>query len=324
MMATTEETTAEEEEVAAATTDVMCCASCGIPAVDDVKLKKCACDLAKYCSDECQNNHREQHEEECKKRMAERRDRDLFAMPDGRHLGDCPICCLPLPIDPKKSGLTGCCSNIICKGCSYANTEREIEAGLQHRCAFCREPVPETKEEFDEYRMERIKKNDPVAMWQMGKQLYREEKYEMSLEYLTNAAELGNADAHFHLSLMYRDAKGVEKDDKKEVYHLEEAAIGGHPGARHNLGYDEWNNGNFERARKHWIIAASLGNQDSPNCLRHLYAEGHATKEDYADALRAYQAAVEATKSAERKKGEAYYEATDTANHLLRERKTKS
>ena len=40
----------------------------------------------------------------------------------------------------------------------------------------------------------------------------------------------------YNLSLMYRDGQGVEKDKKKELYHLEEAAIGGHPDVRHNLG----------------------------------------------------------------------------------------
>jgi hypothetical protein len=43
--------------------------------------------------------------------------------------------------------------------------------------------------------------------------------------------------------------------------------------------------------------------------LRKLYADGHASKDDYADALRAYQAAVNATKSAEREVAEAYYKA---------------
>ena len=43
--------------VETATTDtMMCCASCGKAAVDDVKLKKCACDLVKYCSVDCQKN----------------------------------------------------------------------------------------------------------------------------------------------------------------------------------------------------------------------------------------------------------------------------
>ena len=38
--------------------------------------------------------------------------------------------------------------------------------------------------------------------------------------------------------------------------------------------------------------------------LKGLHAKGNASKEEYADALRAYQAAVDATKSAEREKVE--------------------
>jgi len=35
--------------------DKICCASCGIAEVDDIKLKKCDdCDLVEYCSDKCQ------------------------------------------------------------------------------------------------------------------------------------------------------------------------------------------------------------------------------------------------------------------------------
>ena len=96
----------------------------------------------------------------------------------------------------------------------------------------------------------------------------------------------------------------MEKDIKKEVYHLEEAAIGGHPSARHNLGCIEMENGRFERARKHFIIAANLGNEKSLKAVRELYAFGHASKEDDADALRAYQAAVDATKSSGRERAE--------------------
>src|SRR5210317_934204 len=99
------------EEVAA---DMMCCASCGKAEVDDVKLKICtACKLVKYCSVECQKNHRPQHKKACKKRMAEIRDDKLFTQPDGSY-GECPICCLPLPIDENKFGLYSCCCKRIC------------------------------------------------------------------------------------------------------------------------------------------------------------------------------------------------------------------
>ena len=64
------------------------CASCGIAEVDDIKLKICdgGCDLAKYCSDECQENHKDQHNNECKKRKAEMHDKQLFTQPDINHM----------------------------------------------------------------------------------------------------------------------------------------------------------------------------------------------------------------------------------------------
>ena len=298
-------TAAEEEEA-----DMMCCASCGIAAIDDVKLKDCddGCGLVKYCSGGCQEYHRKQHKEECKKRLAELRDIKLFTPPDESHEGECPICCLPLPIDANKCTLMGCCCKTICNGCCYTNQVREIEAGLQPRCPFCREPAPKSEEESQKRVMKRIKEcNDPAAMYQVGKERCDEGDYKAALKYLTKAADLGDTDAHYCLSVMYCEGRGVEKDKEKQVFHLEEAAIGGHPMARHNIGIHEGNNGNFERARKHFTIAAELGYHDSLQPLKDLYADGYASKEDYAGALRAYQAAAEAAKSPEREAAEAYY-----------------
>jgi tetratricopeptide (TPR) repeat protein len=290
--------------------DIVCCASCGVAAVDDVKLKKCddGCDLVKYCSDECQKFHREQHEEECNKRKAELRDKDLFTQPDISYMGECPLCCLPLSIRMSKSILMGCCCKIICKGCCYTNKKREFEGGLEHRCAFCREPEAKSDEEYNKRVMNRIKKNNPVAMVHMGKEHYGEGEYEKALEYFTKAAKLGDVTAHCLLGGLYYQGEGVEKDMKKAVYHLEQAAIGGHPQARGYLGAHEMDNGKFERAAKHWIIAANLGEENSLQQVKDLFVQGVVSKEDYTAALRGYQTAVNETKSSEREKGEASFE----------------
>ncbi len=299
---TTEAAMSSKNEADYAT--MLCCASCGKAEVDDVKLKKCACGLVKYCSIACQKDHRSKHKRPCKKRLVELRDEILFKQPDSIYLGDCPICCLPLAMDPSESIMMPCCSKLICKGCEYANKKREKEAGLLHRCAFCRESMIFSKENALKRLMERVKKNDPVAMTEMGKKHYNEGDYETAFEYYIKAAELGSADAHYQLSCMYHEGCGVEEDMKKAFYHFEEAAIGGHPIARHNLGVEEGNNGRFERAKKHFIIAANLGLHESLECIRELYANGHASKEDYSDALRAYQASLGATKSAQRERVE--------------------
>ena len=287
--------------------DTNTCASCGIAGVDDVKLKDCDdCDLVKYCSDECRMDHRPQHEEECKKRAAELRDEILFKQPEGTHLGDCPICCLPVSNDPSKSILMGCCSKYICKGCDFANTRREVEGRLQQRCPFCRNALPKTEEENNELVMKRIEANDPVALCQIGSTKYYEGDYTASFEYFTRAAALGNAEAHYGLSILYGDGKGVEKDEKKYVHHLEEAAIGGHPGARYNLGSKEERHDRMDRAVKHLIIAAKLGYDTSLESAKSLYKAGLMSKEDFAAALRGHKAAIDATKSPQREEAAAF------------------
>ncbi len=127
-----------------------CCASCGKAEVDDAKLKDCdECNLVKYCSDECMEDHRSQHEEACKKRAAELRDELLFKQPEGSCYGDCPICCLPLSLVQSESSFKVCCSKLICNGCMYANQKREIEMKLQVSCPFCRKATPKTKKECE-------------------------------------------------------------------------------------------------------------------------------------------------------------------------------
>ncbi len=103
-------------------------------------------------------------------------------------------------------------------------------------------------------------------------------------------------------SNLYAYGKGVERDLKKKVYHLEEAAIGGHPDARFNLGVHELNSGKIERAMKHYTIAARLGYDDALDKVKRGFQVGLVSKEDYESALRGHQAAVDATKSQQREK----------------------
>ena len=277
------------------------CASCGVAGGDDIKLKGCDdCDLVRYCSDECQEDHRSQHKKECKKRAAELREELLFKQPESSFLGDCPICCLPLPIDPSKSSLYSCCSKIICNGCEHANKIREFEGRLQEKCPFCRKAAPKTDEEVNERMMKRAEANDPVAICSMGKKRYNEGDYKDAVEYFTKAAALGDVMAHYQLSGLYHFGQGVEKNEKKELHHSEQAAIGGHPLARHNLALLEVKNDQYDRAAKHWIIAAKLGYYDSLNALKTLYKNGLVSKNDFSAALRGYQTAIAAMKNPQR------------------------
>ena len=298
----------EEEKNEVVNNCSSCCASCGIAEIDDIKLKDCdGCDLARYCSDECKGEHKSEHEEDCKKRAAELRDELLFKQPEGSHLGDCPICSLPLPLESKKSAMYFCCSKVICNGCNYANQMREVEMRLQQSCPFCRKPLPETDEEENEQIMKRVEANDPVAIRHQGGERHNKGDYHSAFEYWTKAAAMGNVWAHHNLAVLYHDGKGVEKNEGEEVYHLEEAAIGGHPQARCELGCRAGLKGNFERAVKHWIIAATQGHDESIKWLMKAFKEGVVIKDDLDSALRAYQAAVEATKSPQRELADEFY-----------------
>ena len=281
---------------------MMFCASCGVAGGDDIKLKKCnACHLVKYCSVKCQKDHWQKHKKECKKRAAELHDEILFRQPESSHYGDCPICCLPIPIDEKRSTWVPCCCKHICNGCFVANERRETERRLQHTCPFCRTAAPNTGAEIIEQLMKRVEANDPVAMCHMGSEIYKEGNYNSAFEYFTKAAAMGNVQAHYQLSILYRDGQGVEKNEKRELHHAEKAAIRGHPHARCSLGCFEWeNNAQMDRAVKHFIIGAKLGHDMSLDNVKMLYEAGYASKEDFGVALRGYQAAIEAAKSPQR------------------------
>ena len=152
--------------------------------------------------------------------------------------------------------------------------------------------------------MKRIEVNDPTAICDMGTERYHQGDYKSAFDHLTKAAALGDVEAKYQLSLLYGDAKGVEKDEKKELLHLTEAAIGGHPMARYNLGIHSYENGRVDRAVKHLIIAAKLGYDKSMESLKDLQKLGFVSNEDFAAALRGHKAAIDATKSPQREEAE--------------------
>eukprot|EP00984_Skeletonema_dohrnii_P037488 scaffold39604_cov128-Skeletonema_dohrnii-CCMP3373.AAC.1 len=203
--------------------------------------------------------------------------------------------------------MQACCSKLVCNGCTYANQKRECEGRLRNTCPFCRKALPNTKEECDKQMMKRVEANDPVVLYEEGLNQYHKGNYISSLEYFTKAAGLGDAAAHYRLALLYHFGLGVEKDSRKEIHHLEEAAIGGHPLSRYNLGCEEEESGNIDRAVKHWIISANLGEDDSIKALMKYFKGGFISKDDLAAALRAHQAAVDATKSPQRDAAEKYF-----------------
>ena len=181
------------------------------------------------------------------------------------------------------------------------------EGTMEYLCPFCRQPPPETEEESDKQRIKRLETNDPIALCEEGREQVEKGDYGTAFDYFAKSAELGHAEAHYELSVLYHHGHGVEEDEGKKMHHLEEAAIGGHPAARHNLGcFEEEVNGHMERSAKHFIIAATLGYDCSIKTLTGMFRSGEVSKEVLTAALRAYQAAVNAAKSPQRVVAEDY------------------
>lgn len=78
---------------------------------------------------------------------------------------------------------------------------------------------------------------DAVAIREIAAKRYARRDYRGAFEYWTQAARLtGDAKSHYQLSDAYHQGRGVERDVRKEIFHLEEAAVRGHVIARFNLG----------------------------------------------------------------------------------------
>ena len=62
----------------------------------------------------------------------------------------------------------------------------------------------------------------------------------------------------------------------------------------------------MSRALKHYMIAAGFGHDLSLKKIRSFYMNGHATKDDYAKALRTHQNYIDGIKSAQRDEAAAF------------------
>ena len=282
---------------------VAVCANCGKQGSGTVKLKDCAaCRLVKYCSVDCQRAHRKQHKKACKQRAAELKDEQLYSQglerPEGHF---CPICTLliPLPMD-KHSATYVCCMKRICHGCILAVDKRGM-----HDCPFCRTSCP--KNDADKLAMiqTRVAKKDPVAINVLGLKychgsLGLRKDMQKAVELWTEAAELGSIEALFYLALAYDEGNGAQQDMAKAIHFYEKAAMKGHVESRYNLGCIEGQKGNRDRAVRHLLISAKMGDKRSLEMIKEAFKRGDATKEQYAEALKGYQEAVEEMKSHDR------------------------
>ena len=283
------------------------CANCGkngnIEGGAVVKLKNCnACLLVKYCGVDCQRDHRKQHRRACKQRAAELKDEQLCSQGLERPEGDfCPICTLPIPLPMgDHSGLNSCCMKRVCNGCDLAGRKRGM-----NDCAFCRTPLPDNDSDTLAQIHARVEKKDPKAINHLGQKychggLGLQKDMRRATELWEEAAGLGSIEALYSLGVLYRRGDGVEQDMGKAAEYYKTAAMQGHVESRYNLAYFYGQKGNNDRAVKHFLISAKMGHKESLEMIKKMFMGGVVAKEQYAQALKGYQDAVEEMKSHDR------------------------
>ncbi|EJK70325.1 hypothetical protein THAOC_08323 [Thalassiosira oceanica] len=213
----------------------------------------------------------------------------------------CPICFLFVGLPTGKyAQMNQCCMKTVCKGCILAARQRGLRG-----CEFCRTPRPSDDASQLAMVQKRVSKRNAEAMKHLGDKYFYgrlglTKDIPRAIELWTEAAELGSVDAHYHLGVTYYNGEGVEEDKPRGIRHWQQAAMKGHVPSRHNLGVVEFNKGNYELAVQHFMISAKMGYEMSLNVIKKMLMEGHATKAQYAEALRGYGDAVEEMKSHQR------------------------
>ncbi|KAL3771985.1 hypothetical protein ACHAWO_009176 [Cyclotella atomus] len=204
-----------------------------------------------------------------------------------------------------------CCGKIICGGC-FREHERQSESSGSLTCPFSRAEVSSAKECI-KILEKRVAANDSENMYQLGRK-YLNGDHELDLKkdefkafkLFHRAAELGSAQAYFNLGFTYDKGVGVSKDGTKARQYHELAAIKRCAISRLSLGAFEVAAGNADRAIKHCLIAAEFGVVEAVDFIQIFLISGHATKDQYAQALRLYQAYLDEVKSDQRGKAAAH------------------
>jgi len=76
--------------------------------------------------------------------------------------------------------------------------------------------------------------------------------------------------------------------------------------SRFNLGCNDVEKGDYGNAVRHLSISAKMGHENSLGTIKNMFMSGLATNEQYAEALKGYQDAVEEAKSHDRDEAKAF------------------
>ena len=133
-------------------------------------------------------------------------------------------------------------------------------------------------------------------LYQEGKQLYDEKKYEAAFPKLKAAAEKGHKKAQYRLGRCYDKGNGTTENDKLAVEWYTKAAEQGHAKAQYELGKCYKNGEGVEKDRKKavdlFMKAAKQENADAELALGKAYLKGKGVEADKSQAKKWLSRAV--------------------------------
>ena len=230
---------------------------------------------------------------------------ELVLMKRGRTRAEedtCPLCELPLPVEPHECMLRPCCMKKVCNGCILSANKFGIRD-----CPFCRAATPGESQVLAMVK-KRAAADDPMAICFLGAHhdsggFGLEKETRKAVRLCGQAAALGAKEAHYILGGIYKrgvGGLGSIKEGAMSFQHYEEAAMRGHVLARYTLGVLECKDRHWGLAIQHFSISAKMGHAASIHNIKQLFIQGIATKAAYAEVLQGYGAATEEMSSPSR------------------------
>ena len=129
-----------------------------------------------------------------------------------------------------------------------------------------------------------VSAQNAAKLYEQGKALYDEKKYEAAVAKLKVAAEKGHKKAQYRLGYCFDKGKGVAEDDTKAFYWYSKAAEQDHAKAQYQLGRcykkGEGTKVDLKKAVDLFQKAAKQGNADAMYALGKCYLKGQGVAAD--------------------------------------------
>lgn len=224
---------------------------------------------------------------------------------------DCPLCCVPLPLESTKRVYFPCCSMQVCYACSFEHHRSVKKLNREQTCAFCRAPSVDRALCLKQYE-KRLLKDDADAIMNLGmlylegKSVQKDEAKALSL--VQRAADLGSSNALTYLGRLCMKMEGMPGfyGNGKCRDYLEQASKKGSVDARMALAHLELRDGNVDLAIKHYCLAAEAGDKAALKEIRKQVYEKNLAESDLNRIVRAHNKARDEMNSEQRERYEAF------------------